>query len=168
VVRQTLWGFRCAVCWRDALTGSLGSGRRGGECGRPIATGITGVSRRQLIDEAVVRGSATASMVMAGREPAKQKYSTGMSPRIWSDHDVSILITAVDAAGRVRGEEPRWNVSMMIMRPPQHGHGCESGFGSLVSLEVAVSAVLGCAASTSSKRRTRVMLSARVPLANRP
>jgi hypothetical protein len=40
---------------------------------------------------------------------------------------VSILIAAVDAAGRVRGEEPRWNVSMMIMRPPQHRQGCESG-----------------------------------------
>jgi hypothetical protein len=33
----------------------------------------------------------------------------------------------------VRGEAPRWNVSMMIMRPPQHGHGCESGVGSLAS-----------------------------------
>jgi hypothetical protein len=27
------------------------------------------------------------------------------------------------------GEAPRWNVSMMIMRLPQHGHGCESGLG---------------------------------------
>ena len=51
-----------------------------------------------LIDEAVVQRGATASMVMAGREPAK--CSTGMSRRAYSDHDVSILITAVDAAGR--------------------------------------------------------------------
>jgi hypothetical protein len=86
--------------------------------------------------QAVVQGSATASMVMAGREPAKQKCSTGMSPRTCTDHDVSILITAVDGAGRKRGEEPRWNVSMMIMRPPQHGHGCESGLGSLASAQL--------------------------------
>jgi hypothetical protein len=150
------------------LSGSLGSGRRGDELGRPIAIGSTGVGRRGLIDEAVVRGGAKASMVIAGREPAKQKCSTGMSPRTDFDHDVSILITAVDAAGRVRGEEPRWNVSMMIMRPPQHGHGCESGLVSLVSLEVVVSAVLGCAIDASSKRRARAMLSARVPLASRP
>jgi hypothetical protein len=89
-----------AVCCRGALTASLGSGRWGVELGRPIAIGRTCVARRRLIDEAVVHGSATASMVMAGREPAKQKRSTGMSPRTDSDHDVSILITAVDAAGR--------------------------------------------------------------------
>ena len=34
-----------------------------------------------VIDEAVVRGDVPASMVVAGREPAKQKCSTGMSPR---------------------------------------------------------------------------------------
>src|SRR5882757_1564756 len=106
-------------------------------------------------------------MVMADREPAKQKCSTGMSPRPCTDHDVSILITAVDGAGRKRGEEPRWNVSMMIMRPPQHGHGCESGLGSLVSARL-VSAAWGCAVDASSKRRARAMLSARVPLASRP
>jgi hypothetical protein len=53
-----------------------------------------------LIEKLVVQSGAVASMVIAGREPAKQKYSTGMSPRTDTDHDVSILITAVDAAGR--------------------------------------------------------------------
>jgi hypothetical protein len=80
---------------------------------------------------------------------------------------VSILITAGDAAGRVRGEEPRWNVSMMTMRPLQHGHGCESGLGLLASAQL-VSPASGYAAGTSSKRRARTMLSARVALANRP
>ena len=56
---------------------------------------------------------------------------------------------------------------MMIMRPPQHGHGCESGLGSLASAQL-VSPASGCAAGTSSKWRARAMLSARVPLANRP
>ena len=83
-----------AVCCRRALTAFLGSD----ELGRSIAMGRTDVVRRRLLDEAVVQGGAMASMVIAGREPAK--CSTGMSPRTWSDHDVSILITAVGAAGR--------------------------------------------------------------------
>ena len=87
-----------AVCWRRALTVALGSDQSGGELSGPIATGSTGVAQQRLIDESVVQGGATASMVMAGREPAK--CSTGMSRRTYSDHDVSILITAMDAAGR--------------------------------------------------------------------
>jgi hypothetical protein len=55
-----------AVCCRGALTASLGSGRWGGELGRPLAIGRTGAARRRLIDEAVVRGGAAASMVIAG------------------------------------------------------------------------------------------------------
>src|SRR5258708_2568573 len=75
--RQTLWGFRRAVRCPRGLTGCLGSGRWGGETGRPIATGITGVARRRLIDKAVVQGDARASMVMAGREAGKEKWSDG-------------------------------------------------------------------------------------------
>jgi hypothetical protein len=106
-------------------------------------------------------------MVIASREPAKQRCNPVILPRADLDHDVSILITAVDAEGRERGEPPRWNVSMTIMRPPQHGHGCASGLGSLASVQL-VSPASGCAAGTSSKRRARAMLSARVPLASRP
>jgi hypothetical protein len=69
-------------------------------------------------------------------------------------HDPSILITAVDAAGRLRGEAPRWNVSMMVMRPPEHGHGC--GFCSSVSAQL-LSPVSGCAIDTLSKRRAPAM-----------
>ena len=98
--RQTLWGFRRALCLRDGLTGSLGNDRGGDEFGRPVATGRTGVAWRRLIDNAVVQGVATTSKVIAGREPAKRKCNTGMSPRTWSDHDVSILITAEDVVGR--------------------------------------------------------------------
>jgi hypothetical protein len=45
-------------------------------------------------------------------------------------HEVSILIGLI---GCVRGEQPGSNVSMMIMRPPQHGHGCPSVGGSSAS-----------------------------------
>jgi hypothetical protein len=86
------------ICCPRALTVALGSDQSGSDLSGPIATGSTGVAQQRLIDESVVQGGATASMVMAGREPAK--CSTGMSRRTYSDHDVSILITAMDAAGR--------------------------------------------------------------------
>ena len=46
------------------------------------------------------------------------------------DHDVSILISFAE---KPRGARPRSNVSMTIMRPPQHGHGCEGAVGSASS-----------------------------------
>jgi hypothetical protein len=45
-----------AICRRRVLTASLGSGRWGGEFGRPIAMGRTGVAERRLIDKVVVQG----------------------------------------------------------------------------------------------------------------
>src|SRR5258708_24052641 len=101
-----------AVCCRRALNASLGSGRRGGELGRPIAIGRTGVAQRRLIDEAVVQDGATASTVIAGREPAKQKCSTGMSPPTASGPDVSILITGGESGGPGRGPRPRPDMSL--------------------------------------------------------
>ena len=38
-------------------------------------------------------------------------------------HDVSILIAVSITVGLLRGVEPASNVSMMIMRPQQHGQG---------------------------------------------
>ena len=70
-----------AACCRGRLNACLGIDRGGDEPGRPIATDRTGVARGRLIDEAVVQDGATASMVMADREPAKQQGRTGVSPR---------------------------------------------------------------------------------------
>jgi hypothetical protein len=85
----SLLGVRC----QGALTTSVGSGRRGGELGRSVAIAGTGVAQRRLIDESVPRAVATASMVMADREAARQRRN-GMSRRTGSGHDVSILMTA--------------------------------------------------------------------------
>ena len=38
-------------------------------------------------------------------------------------HEVSILITGGVGVGRCAGSQPRAKVSMMSMRPPQHGQG---------------------------------------------
>ena len=46
------------------------------------------------------------------------------------DHEVSILIAAEAGVGRCLGLQPRAKVSMMIMRPPQQGHGRGSTRGS--------------------------------------
>jgi hypothetical protein len=58
-----------------------GSGRWLGEFVLSIVIGRTSVAPRRLINKAVVRRGATASMVIAGREPAKQKCTTGMFPQ---------------------------------------------------------------------------------------
>jgi hypothetical protein len=124
------------VCCRSPLNACLGSDRAGDEPSGWIAIGRSCIAQWRSSDKRASRGGARPSLIIARREPAKQKGRTAVLPRIDSDHDVSILITAVDAEGRVRGEAPRWNVSMMIMRPPQHGHGCESGLGSMTSAQL--------------------------------
>lgn len=77
-------------------------------------------------------------------------------------HELSILI---GPAGRARGEQPRSNVSMMAMRPPQRGHEGESVAGS-VSLSARAASFRGLGAASNS--RARMMFSARPPLANSP
>ena len=89
-----------AACCRGALIVSLGSSRRCGEHCRPVATGRTGVAQQRSNDRSAVPGCARVSLIIAGQEAAIQKGRAGVSPRIDFDHDVSILITAVDAAGR--------------------------------------------------------------------
>ena len=98
--RQTLWGFRR---WRSVCRRALKAcweAIEGDEGGRPIAIGRTGAAHGRSNDKTAIQGGVTASMIIACREPAKQKCSAGMSPRTCTDHDVSILITAVDASGR--------------------------------------------------------------------
>ena len=82
-------------------------------------------------------------------------------------HDVSILIGAGEGAGRYFGWHPDANVSMISMRPPQHGHGRASNGGS------AASAGMGLSGSASglgafSNARALARLSARLPLARSP
>ena len=81
--RRTLWGFRrWRVCCRRALTASQ-------EAVEGVADSI-GRSRqtesasrqRRLIDKAVVQGGATASMVIAGREPAKTTSGPGLKSTV--------------------------------------------------------------------------------------
>src|SRR5271155_1735544 len=49
-----------------------------------------------------------------------EQRTLGCGRRLDSDHDVSILIRPVEAERRAPA---RPNVSMTIMRPPQHGQG---------------------------------------------
>ena len=82
----------CNVCF--------GIDREGDEPGRPIAIGGTGVALRRSNDTMGIQDGVGASQIIAGREPAKQKCSLAILSRGDLDHDVSILITAMDGAGR--------------------------------------------------------------------
>src|SRR5512143_348055 len=110
--------------------------------------------------QTVRRGGISASLAVVGRGPVIKTSSVWASCyREWH-HDVSILI---GLGGRVLGVEPRSKVSMMIMRPPQHGHGSKDVGGSS-----AVASGSSCGGGTASSSRTRARLSVRPPLANRP
>ena len=87
-----------AVCCRGALKACLESDRGGEEAGRLIAMGGTGVAQRRSNDKTAIQGDARASMVIASQEPTKE--SSAVLSRTDLDHDVSILITALEVAGR--------------------------------------------------------------------
>ena len=70
-------------------------------------------------------------------------------------HGVIIPVDAGEAGG-ARGCIQRWKVSMMIMRPPQHGQG---GCGSVSSTGLATG---------PSRARARATLALRPALASRP
>src|SRR5438477_8032073 len=89
-----------AVCCRVALNACLGSDRGGDETFRPVATGRTSVAQRRSNHTTAIAGGARSRLIIAGRDSAKQRCSAVILPRADLDHDVSILIAAVDAAGR--------------------------------------------------------------------
>jgi hypothetical protein len=65
------------------------------------------------------------SLIATGRGPARWEIGSALSESKGGDHEVSILMTTVVADGRWCGWQPGAKVSMMSMRPPQHGQGCE-------------------------------------------
>jgi hypothetical protein len=87
-----------AVYRRVLLNACVGSDRGYDDSVRPITIGRTGVAERRTNDTMAIQCGTRAHLVIAGRKPAKE------GPAILSladlDHDVSILITAVDAAVR--------------------------------------------------------------------
>ena len=89
-----------SLCCRGRLSPCLASNRGDDEPGQPIAIGGTGVAQRRSNDMTAIEGNARASLVNAGREPAKQTGSLIILPRTDLSHDVSILITAVEVVGR--------------------------------------------------------------------
>src|SRR6266851_6792748 len=117
---------------------------------------------RNPISERQVRASA----IVAGGGPASVR--TGFAAWVLRNaaHDVSILMAAVGAVGRYRGALPRSKVSMMSMRPPQQGQGCESPDGPPASVSAGFSGFVAGGATRSW--RARAIFSAREPLANRP
>jgi hypothetical protein len=87
-----------AVFGRGLPTAALGHDCAGDEASRSIAMGRTGVARRNTNDKRAVQCCTQASLVIAGREPAKERPAFLLDTDF--DHDVSILIMAVEVAGR--------------------------------------------------------------------
>jgi len=87
-----------AVCRRGLLNTCGGSDQGYEDSVRGIAIGRTGVAERRTNDKMAIQCGTRASLAIAGREPAKGGLA--IFPRVNLDHDVSILITTVDAAGR--------------------------------------------------------------------
>jgi hypothetical protein len=69
--------------------------------------------------------------IVTGRGPARWEIGSALSQSNRGGHEVSILMAKVVADGRWCGWQPGAKASMMIMRPPQHGHGCAMVDGSL-------------------------------------
>ena len=65
------------------------------------------------------------------------------------------------------GVLPRSKVSMMSMRPPQHGHGRGSTHGSSGDVDFSGSGAF-TGAGMASNARAFAMLAARLPFASRP
>jgi hypothetical protein len=85
-----------------------------------IMSALVQVVARPLPDPRRVIGP---SVVVAGCEPAARSVGSEEQDRVDHHHDVSILIATGTGVGLLRGVEPAWNISMMTMRPPQHGQG---------------------------------------------
>jgi hypothetical protein len=66
----------------------------------------------------------SAAVVLAKEQPTNIS-KLGTLRVCGGGHELSIRIRCV---GLCRGMQPRSNVSMMIMRPPQHGQGYEDGW----------------------------------------
>jgi hypothetical protein len=89
-----------AVCRRGLLNACAGSDQGYDEPGWPVAIGRTGVAGARSNHATVIAGGARSSLIISGRDSAKQRCSPVILPRADLDHDVSILIAAMDAAGR--------------------------------------------------------------------
>src|SRR5271168_1522629 len=89
-----------AVCRRGLLNASVGSDQGDDEPGWPIAIDRTDVASARSNDTMAIAGCVRSNRVIAGRESGKQGCGPVALASAVLDHDVSILITAGDAAGR--------------------------------------------------------------------
>src|ERR1700738_4832922 len=64
-----------------------------------------------------------ASVVGAGLQPTLGRVVSASLQHSDRGHDVSILTAMIGRVGGWWGADARLKVSIVIMRPPQHGHG---------------------------------------------
>jgi hypothetical protein len=122
---RALWGLSPGLSGKANRAIRIGKpAADGGHADLPALPGLIGARRDPSTVLSTPTSRVPASAIMAGREPAPRIGRFPASLSCKCAHDVSIRIaTAVIAVGRCLGSRPRSKVSMMIMRPPQHGHG---------------------------------------------
>jgi hypothetical protein len=144
-----LWGFGHHEWFEFGCLKSRAAGIGGGLVGD---TGMRRRFTRQPGRRACVRSGAVMIAGQAPRWRAREQpanISKLGTLRVHGDgHELSIRIR-IRGVGRCRGAQPRSNVSMTIIRPPQHGQGYEDGWGS-PSSAAAVSRDCGCGSETLS------------------
>ena len=109
-------------------------------------------------------GRCRRSVAGAGEIAALDGSGDGGWRQRCKGHELS---SPIDGIGRSRGWQPGSKVSMMIIRPPQHGqafHSVSSWGFSVPSL----SPLDGGGSGTPSSRRASAILPARLALARRP
>lgn len=125
-----LWGFErrawLAGAWRARSAEQPGvAGGRDRPVGRPPARVEGPGSRHEPITRCRVWPGSSAP----GRCAPTPTGRTSVGRSHERSHHVSIRIATVGGGG-ARGAPPGAKVSMMTMRPPQHGQGCASTGGS--------------------------------------
>ena len=126
--RRELWGFES----RRRLLTSGRNGHRRRFRRIEVGQGVLSAGVGMMFFAAAVLGRVgwrTIGRAPAARsnDPRQKRAKLRHGGRRDFDHDVSILISKSE---KPREARPPSNVSMTIMRPPQHGHGCARMRGS--------------------------------------
>ena len=119
-----LWGVEGRAGWgemgRRGSAETLDTAETRNRC---IAERIGSVAGRRLGSPLGTNVTVGRSTTLADRGPAMEVTGLGACGLRERSHEVSIRIVTIGSVGWDRGEPPRAKISMMIMRPPQHGQG---------------------------------------------
>ena len=151
-----LWGFRLWVVFAGGRRRQYVDGFKSGPSAFWAASRLSGCGRSDFEKDKSAFAPMRRGVLRCpvhGRNGGDRRYAV-------PDHDAKLPDTRTTAGG-ARGWYRRSKVSMMTIRPPQHGHG-----GRVSDCSAGVSSV--ARGATASNCRARRRLSLRELLASRP